>query len=196
MRNTIAMLLLLGIVFLVRPREVIAQATCPAVVTVQVGDTMSRVARRCAVSYAALLAANPAYTNPNLIYPGQLLNIPQGPGIPPTGTPGGQTHVVARGETLLSIARRYGTSLPALLALNPAITNADRIYAGQVIVVSPSSQGPGIPPTGGRIYVVQPGDRLFRIALRYNTTVADLQARNPWLSNPNYIQPGWQIAVP
>lgn len=46
---------------------------CPATVSVQRGDTLGAIAKRCAVSLADLLAVNPTVTNPNRIYPGQEL---------------------------------------------------------------------------------------------------------------------------
>jgi len=52
----------------------------PMVVTyvVQSGDTMSSVAAAHNIGLAALEAANPNVTNPNLIQPGEILNIPGG----------------------------------------------------------------------------------------------------------------------
>ncbi|MGC9467677.1 MAG: LysM peptidoglycan-binding domain-containing protein [Anaerolineae bacterium] len=43
-------------------------------------------------------------------------------------------------------------------------------------------------------YTVQPGDNLFRIALRYGTTVSALQSLNG-IANPHYIQWGRTICV-
>ncbi|HUW65727.1 MAG TPA: LysM domain-containing protein [Spirochaetia bacterium] len=47
---------------------------------VQPGDTMSGIASMFGVSLAALVAANPQIANPDLIYPGQVINIPGGGG--------------------------------------------------------------------------------------------------------------------
>lgn len=44
--------------------------------TVQPGETLLRIAQRYDVSQAAILAANPQISNPNRIYPGQVLQIP------------------------------------------------------------------------------------------------------------------------
>lgn len=46
--------------------------------TVRSGDTMSAIAARHGISLGALESANPQIANPNLIYPGQPLNIPGG----------------------------------------------------------------------------------------------------------------------
>ena len=47
----------------------------------------------------------------------------------------GTSVTVVSGDTLLKIANRCGTTVDALLALNPNIWNANLIYAGQVIRV-------------------------------------------------------------
>lgn len=89
-----------------------------------------------------------------------------------TGLPA--TYLVKAGDTLGSIARRFNLSLSVLMAANK-ITNADRIYVGQVLIVR---GGPGQPPVGAIVYVVQRGDTLNRLARRYNTTVAQLKLWN------------------
>jgi LysM repeat protein len=55
--------------------------------TVQGGDTLNRIAQRTGTTLSAILAANPTIRNPNLIYPGQVINIPAGGVVvnPPTG---------------------------------------------------------------------------------------------------------------
>jgi len=42
-------------------------------------------------------------------------------------------YVVARGDTLGKIARRYGTSVEAILTSNPSITDAGQISVGQIL---------------------------------------------------------------
>ena len=60
---------------------------------------------------------------------------------------GGSTYVVQWGDTLGSIAARYGTSVNAMMAANPQISYAGMIYAGQVLNI-PGSYGPSYyPPT-------------------------------------------------
>ena len=46
------------------------------VYTVKKGDTLWGVAKRYGVTLTALIAANPQIKNPNLIYPGNRVNIP------------------------------------------------------------------------------------------------------------------------
>jgi len=49
---------------------------CGSRYVVQRGDWFYQIARTCMVSATDLLRANPQVTNPSLIYPGQVLNIP------------------------------------------------------------------------------------------------------------------------
>ena len=102
------------------------------------GDTLRKIATRMGVCVGDLIAANPQLWNPNLIYPGQVINLPGGGSYycgsynySNWGSP--STYTVQWGDTLKIIAARYGTSVDRLVALNPQILNAHWIYAGQVI---------------------------------------------------------------
>ncbi len=102
--------------------------------------------------------------DPDLIYEGQVLLIPQG------GASGGTiTYTVRAGDTLSEIAARYGTTVTELVRLN-GIADRDRIYVGQVLLI----------PQGGCVdtYIVQSGDTLTQIASRFGTTVARLAGIN------------------
>jgi LysM repeat protein len=113
----------------------------------------------------------------------------------PTSTPsstGRVTHVVQRGENLFRIALRYGTTVQAIASAN-GIANPALIYVGQPLVIPSGTQPP--PPSGGTTYVVQPGDNLFRIALRYNMNYVYLAQYNG-IANPAYIYVGQVIRIP
>ncbi|EHQ9056561.1 LysM peptidoglycan-binding domain-containing protein [Enterococcus faecium] len=92
-----------------------------------------------------------------------------------------QTHVVQYGETLSSIATKYGTTYQALASLN-GLSNPNMIYAGQVLKVNEKV-------STTRTYTVRSGDNLSSIASRLGTTHQTLAQRNG-LSNPNLIYPG------
>lgn len=49
-------------------------------------------------------------------------------------------HTVAPGESLYSIARRYGTTVSDILRVNPGITDPARLRIGQVIVIPVSGE--------------------------------------------------------
>ncbi|HNS50953.1 MAG TPA: LysM peptidoglycan-binding domain-containing protein [Anaerolineae bacterium] len=102
----------------------------------------------------------------------------------------GQVHVVQRGESLWSIASRYGTTAYAVAQAN-GISNWNLIYAGQRLTI-PSGGSSGA--ASGSTYIVQRGDTLSGIAARYGTTVAALMQRNG-LSSANYIYVGQRLAI-
>lgn len=99
---------------------------------VQPGDTLFRIGRRFGVTVGAILAANPQITDPNVIFVGQIINIPVTGTPPPTPPPPGR-YIVQRGDTLSAIARRFRVTLAALIAANPQIRDPNLIFPGQII---------------------------------------------------------------
>ena len=93
-------------------------------------------------------------------------------------------HVVAPGETIYSIAQRYGVSAYRLIEYN-GLTNETELVVGQTIVVL-------IPK---EVHTVQPGDTLYQIAVNNNTTVVDLYQNNPQLSTATQLFPGEQLVI-
>ena len=167
---------------------------CGTSVTVVSGDTLRKIADRCGTTISAIQRANPEIGNGNLIYPGQVLLLP---GTILYGNNGYDTYLVSRGDTLKSLAIRFGTSVDTLLSLNRNITNANLIYEGQRLVVPSGRAVPVPPPTNsGQTYYAQRGDTLRIIASRFNTTVDAILKLNPQISNPNLIYVGQAITVP
>ena len=50
-----------------------------------------------------------------------------------TGSAGGRTHTVGKGDTLWGIAKEYGVELAALIRANPQIKNPNLIHPGEVV---------------------------------------------------------------
>lgn len=163
--------------------------------TVVAGDSLFLIAQRFGVSLEALIAANPQIANPDLIFPGQVICVPlpTAPPMPPVPQCPGATYTVVQGDTLFQIARRFGVSPEALLAVNPQITNPDLIFPGQVICLPVTGEFPC--PTG-LTYMVAPGDTLFGIAQRFGVSVEVLLQLNPGITNPDLIRPGQILCVP
>ncbi|CAG1013902.1 MAG: LysM peptidoglycan-binding domain-containing protein [Anaerolinea sp.] len=133
----------------------------------------------------------------------------------PPGTPGfagsgaagpidaGCRYTVVAGDRLLRIALRFGASLSRIAALN-GIVNRDMLRPGQVLVI-PNCGLPTVPPpavtsvppaTGeGRIYVVQEGDTLWRIAQRFGVRVMTLAQVNG-IENISLIYIGQRLVIP
>jgi LysM repeat protein len=102
--------------------------------TVQRGDWLYAIARKFGVSVAALQAANPSVTS-NVVYPGQVLNIPaRGTGAPPPNPKNLVRYTVQYGDTLFSIAVRFHTTTYALQIANH-LANSNFIYPGQVLTI-------------------------------------------------------------
>jgi LysM repeat protein len=108
-------------------------------------------------------------------------------------TTAGTTHVVQPGENLFRIALQYGTTVDTLAKANN-ITNPSVIYVGQKLTIPSGSTSP-TPSPGVKTYVVQPGDNLFRIALRHNYDQYYL-ARYNGIENPSMIYVGQVIRIP
>ena len=134
----------------------------------------------------ALVRAN-GLADPAVIYVGQVLLVPSG-GEQPQPPSDALVHVVQAGDTLFSIAWRYGTTVSELARLNN-IANPWYIYVGQQLVI-PSKEN-----ADERVYVVQPGDTLTTIALRHDTTVQTLMLLNH-IRNPWWIYPGQRLLLP
>lgn len=123
---------------------------------------------------------------------------PPSPAVPAPAHEQGKTYLVQPGDTLFSIARRFGVSLGALAAAN-AIVDPTRIFAGQTLIIpgagalAPSSAPE--PPNTSRTHRVQTGENLFRIALRYGVTVQALAAANN-LPDPRRISVGQVLVIP
>jgi len=171
-------------------------AGCGSSVTVVSGDTLFKISQRCGTSVSALRLANPELGNSNLIYPGQVLQLPG----TILGTDGGYfIYLVARGDTLKGLATRFAVSVDSLLSWNPDIQNPNRIYEGQRVIVysSPATPPPSTPPPApsGQLYYVKRGDTLRIIAARFNVTV-DLILQYNYIPNPNVIYVGQAITLP
>lgn len=167
-------------------------AGCGSSVTVVKGDTLYKIANRCGTTVSALRRANPELGSGSLIYPGQILQLPG----TILGSDGGYfIYIVARGDTLKGLATRFGTTVDALLAGNPEITNANVIYEGQHVKVYVDTMPPP-PPPPGQVYYVRKGDTLRSIASRFSTTTDELLKVNPQITNPNLIYVGQAINIP
>jgi LysM repeat protein len=129
-------------------------------------------------------------------------------------TAGGQpsTYKVAAGDSLTSVAQRFGVTQEAILALN-GLTDPNSLTTGQTLKIpgqgqqatsgsaSGTSSGSGT-STGGTTttdgatsYTVKAGDSLSKIAVRFGVTSKALAAANN-ISNPDKLTVGKVLVIP
>lgn len=178
-------------------------AAAGAAYTVRGGDTLSGIALRHGVSVGELAEAN-HISDPDRIFVGQTLRIPgsgsssSSGGSSSSGSVGSaRTHVVAPGESLGTIARRYGLDLRDLARAN-GITNPNRLMAGVLLrVASTAPPAPGTSTGGGSAgtYRIQRGDALSTIARRVGASVTSLVRANG-LASADRIYAGQTLKVP
>ena len=115
---------------------------------------------------------------------------------PPPAITGGCYYVVRRGDTLFSIARRFGTTIGAIAQAN-GISNPRYIRAGQRLIIPGAYPACAPPPAvpGATVYIVRRGDTLYSIARRYHTTVAAIAWANG-IANPHRIWAGQRLVIP
>jgi LysM repeat protein len=149
--------------------------------TVKPGDTLNKIAQEHNVSLAELISLN-NISNPNLIYPGQVLKIP--------GKDTEIVHIVAAGDTVGKIAAQHGSTISAIVTANN-LSNPNLIRPGQrlVVPVSPTGTQPSYDPyvRSGRSHVVKAAETLAIIAAQYaGVTAAHLGRANGIINNQIY----------
>jgi LysM repeat protein len=113
------------------------------------------------------------------------------------------THIVQPGESLYSIATRYGRTMTEIADANE-LSNWSYLTVGQELVI-PGLESPGEsveeevvenPLVAGapEVHIVSAGETLASIASSYGITVADLMKANN-ITNPDLIFRGQEISV-
>ena len=161
--------------------------------TVVSGDSLYSIARRFGVTVQALRDANNLTSDTLSI--GQILRIPGNnegnENVPPSGN---ITYTVQRGDSLWSIASRYGISVNALRQANNL--TSDTLSIGQVLIIPGVSDGnEGNNGTGpSTTYTVVRGDSLWSIANRFGVTVQQLRDANNLTSD--VLSVGQVLTIP
>ncbi len=145
-------------------------------------STAIRNARRGACFAAVLLLLLPA------------LAVPAGA---QEATPEPPVYQVQPGDTLFSIAERFGTTVEAIVAANE-IVNPSLINVGQKLVI-PTAQPELVPGqeavTDTRVHPVQPGEALPSLAFHYGTSVWALRQANE-VHRLGLVLPGQELLIP
>ncbi|VEG13598.1 LysM peptidoglycan-binding domain-containing protein [Moraxella cuniculi] len=170
--------------------------TATATHRVQSGESLTAIARKYNISLQALANENNlAITDGVLI--GQVLRLPAGvqatstvnstnANNPSSQSPSNATenYTVKAGDSLTSLANRFGVSIASLAAANNLSTNANLIIGQSIKVPKLTSN-----------YTVKAGDGLISLARRYGTSVAELAKMNN-LQPTDSLRIGQVLLVP
>lgn len=113
-----------------------------------------------------------------------------------------RTHRVRRGESLYSISRRYGISIPTIVRTN-GIKNRHKLRIGQRLRIPIPSSGlasrqgaaPSSPSTKKKYYTVRPGNTLSEIAETHRVGLSELRRWNGLRPGSSYIRVGQKLVV-
>jgi len=187
---------------------------------VRPGDTLSGIASRHQLTLSELTSIN-RISSSTLIYPGQVLRVAKviPSSQPPVGAP--DTYVVAHGDSLDSVAQKFGITLGALREYND-LARASIIYVGQVLNLKPpvgQAKAPKPPkpassastlsdeissldpmrPTGAcsihGFHTVLSGETISRIAAVYGVSTQSVLSANS-LSWSSTIYVGQRLTIP
>lgn len=167
--------------------------------TVKAGDTLTQIAKAHKVTTQQLVTLN-HLANPNLLKIGQLIKIPVGTTTPatpkpttPKPAPVALTYTIKKGDTLYSIAKKYGVTVQDIVTTN-TLANANVIKIGQVIKIPGKTSAAPTQPTTLK-YTVKAGDTVYSIAKKHGTTVQKIASANK-LNAAYLIKVGQVLTIP
>ena len=128
--------------------------------TVQKGDTLYSIANKYGITLKELKAIN--NLDNDALSVGQLLKVPSGLSLV-------NSYIVSPGDTLYSIAKKFGTTVNKIKEDNILINNM--LSIGQKLIIPLTKEE-------DMTYVVKLGDTLYSIARKFNTTVSELKRLN------------------
>lgn len=107
--------------------------TAEEVYVVKKGDILSKIANKFGTTVKKLAEYN-GIANPNVIHVGQKIKIPSTKKAEPAPAKKDKVYTVKKGDSLIGIAAKHGTTYQALAKHN-SISNPSRIYPGQKIKI-------------------------------------------------------------
>lgn len=195
----------------VREPEPVEVGETPATTEPASGGVTTPVPGETVVSAVTPVGATPAgAAEPTIVSVGETPSVPQAQATAapapaaeataqaaPLPAQGEIVHTVQPGETLSSIARRYGTTWQAVAQAN-GLVNPNQIYAGQKLKVPTSSGSSSGGTTGCRIrHTVKQGEWVWQIARQYGASPYDILASNGLsIQTANTIYPGTVLCIP
>jgi LysM repeat protein len=164
--------------------------------TVEANETVSTIAKKYGATTDTILQANGLKAN-SILSVGQELIIPlplantSTPTVSPTPSPTPFEYTVKTGDYLSEIAKRYKTTVEALMQAN-GIADATNLRAGtKLIIVQPPDYSATM---AYETYEVQQGDTLYTIAADYGVSVDTIKEVNKLTSDS--LKVGQDLRIP
>jgi LysM repeat protein len=189
--------------------EIAVAEVAPSTYRVQGGDTVSSIAGRFGLSTASVLALNGLGWK-SVIFPGQVLKLTNAvtsstpPAAAASTSSATQRYTIGTGDTVSSIASKFGVSVQAILSAN-GLGWSSVIYPGRTLTI-PSTAAPAevfetvaaVTPIASTVtenYTIKSGDTLSGIATKFGVSVASLLSANN-LSMSSIIFGGQNLKIP
>lgn len=199
LNNLSSDILAIGKVLIVSPNSDSNPSEC-VTYTVKKGDSLYSIAKQ----YNSTVDAIKRYNNltSNNLSIGQKLKLPcYMKDNDNTTMPNFVMYTVKAGDSLYSIAQQYNTTVDKIKSDNKLTSNT--LSIGQVLMIADKTTDATIEECFGEdevleedyvIYVVKPGDNLYSIARKYDTTVSELKRLNNLTSNN--LSVGQELKIP
>lgn len=165
---------------------------CAQFYVIREGDTLFTIAERFDTTPENILRLNPTLEEDNL-QNGMRICVISATNQPVRCPLGTLPYNINNGDTLLSIALRFGTSVESLLEANPDI-DPYNLKVGQRICVSQKFIEPPVCPTRN-FYVIRRGDTIGAIASSFGVSSQEILRINPEL-DPRRLTIGQIICIP
>lgn len=199
LNNLSSDILTIGKVLIVSPNSDRNPSEC-VTYTVKKGDSLYSIAKQ----YNSTVDAIKRYNNltSNNLSIGQKLKLPcYMKDNDNTTMPNFVMYTVKAGDSLYSIAQQYNTTVDKIKSDNKLTSNT--LSIGQVLMIGDKTTDATVEECFGEdevleedyvIYVVKPGDNLYSIARKYDTTVSELKRLNNLTSNN--LSVGQELKIP
>lgn len=176
--------------------ELVSEPTAPTVpntneYTVVSGDTLWKIAAKFNTTIAEIVKLNNLDPN-KYLYIGQKLKVPAAGSTEPVQQP--VIYTVQSGDTLWKIAQKFGTTIDAIVKANN-LDPAKYLYIGQKLTIPTAATTSEPPVAQPVIHTVISGDTLWKISVKYGTTIdAIVKANN--LDPAKYLIIGQKLTIP
>lgn len=168
------------------------------------GETLGHIVINCDIPLANLLAVNPQISDPDLVFAGEIVNLPsQTQREEVVGMPDAQLTLTAAQEEYFSglIAQAEEAGIPVTGEVAEDIAGRNMAADNQRLAAQERDltrfDDPNVRERWcGEDWVIMPGETLGHISILCNIPLDVLLAHNPQISNPDVVVDGEIVTIP